>query len=215
MRGRLNDISGMKFGKWTVVDGPHLGKYPGAWWGVVCECGGRHVIYGRNLKNGQSTQCKPCKQKASQTHGETKTRLFRIWTGAKSRCTMGNKDAPNYYDRGIRVCDEWKQDFAAFRDWALAKGYKEGLSLDRIDNQKGYSPDNCRWATDDEQHQNTSRTKLNAGLVFEMRKLSKAGMNAREIADFFDAPPIATYKAVAGKTWKNIEQPDNVANTGV
>ena len=214
MRGKLNDINGMKFGKWTVVDGPHSGKYPGAWWGAVCECGDRHVVYGRNLKNGQSTQCRPCKHKEAQTHGGTGTRLFIIWTGAKSRCTKENKDARNYYDRGIRVCDEWLNDFSAFQEWALANGYKENLSLDRIDGNGNYSPDNCRWATDDEQHQNTRRTKLNANLVFEMRRLSESGMNAREIADLFNAPHVATYKAVSRQTWKNIEQPNSAANIG-
>jgi hypothetical protein len=85
MRGRLEDISGMKFGKWTVVDGPHSGKYPGAWWGAVCECGGKHVIYGRNLKNGQSTQCRACKKSNQKTHGAVSSRLYKIWVSMKRR----------------------------------------------------------------------------------------------------------------------------------
>lgn len=88
-------------------------------------------------------------------HGGTGTRLFRVWEGMKERCNAENGDhARWYHDKGIRVCDEWENDFAAFREWAVAHGYYEQspdtphaqrLSIDRIDPSKGYSPENCQW----------------------------------------------------------------------
>lgn len=80
-----------------------------------------------------------------EKHGDSQTRLYRRWASMKDRCNRKRSwDAKYYHDKGIKYCDEWK-GFKAFKNWALLNGYKEGLSLDRIDPDKGYYPDNCRW----------------------------------------------------------------------
>lgn len=88
-------------------------------------------------------------------HGQRYTRLYRIWHGMKSRCYFPNN--PNFNDyggRGIAVCDEWRNSFVAFYEWAKTSGYTEELSLDRIDNGNGYFPENCKWSTRTEQANN-------------------------------------------------------------
>lgn len=91
-------------------------------------------------------------------HGESGTKLNRKWKKMKERCYNTNCERyKNYGGRGITVCEEW-QGFIPFRDWALANGYEEGLSIDRINNDGNYEPSNCRWVTMAEQNRNTSRT---------------------------------------------------------
>lgn len=89
-----------------------------------------------------------------KTHGESKTRLFKIWDNMIQRCS--NEKYPRYRDyggRGISVCDEWKE-YACFSVWAKANGYSDSATIDRIDNDKGYSPDNCRWVSYEVQNNN-------------------------------------------------------------
>ena len=87
------------------------------------------------------------------THGQYKTRLYAIWRNMRERCNNPHKQFAAWHGRGIKVCTEW-DDFAVFREWALSHGYSEGLSIDRIDNDKGYTPSNCRWVTMKEQNAN-------------------------------------------------------------
>lgn len=94
-------------------------------------------------------------------HGQRKTRLYRIWANMKNRC---NNPKSTFYDRyggrGITICDEWLHDFQAFHDWAMSHGYSDELSIDRIDNDKGYFPENCRWANMKNQATNRSNSHI-------------------------------------------------------
>ena len=106
---------------------------------------------GRDPKNGHFLP----------THGKTKTRLFNIWTGMKNRCYNPNKrEFEKYGGRGITICEAWRTDFMAFYKWAIKNGYNDKLSIDRIDNDKEYSPENCRWADAETQTLNRSITKF-------------------------------------------------------
>lgn len=94
------------------------------------------------------------------THGESRTRLFQAWNAMKKRCyCKSNTTYRNYGARGISVCQEWRDSYEAFRDWALANGYRDDLELDRRDNNGNYEPSNCRWATRRQQMANTRPRK--------------------------------------------------------
>ena len=95
-------------------------------------------------------------------HGLGATRLYRIWGGIKDRILNPNfKQYNDYGGRGITICDEWKNDFMPFYNWAMSNGYSDELSIDRIDNDRGYSPENCRWTTKTIQARNTRISKNN------------------------------------------------------
>ena len=94
-------------------------------------------------------------------HGQSKTALYSKWCGMKRRCNCpGDSAYPRYGGKGIKVCDEWNDSYISFYEWSMKTGYKPGLTIDRIDNAKGYSPDNCRWATTAQQNRNYSRNHL-------------------------------------------------------
>lgn len=156
---KLKDITGQKFGKWTVLE--HKEKRGQAhYWLCKCECGNTAIVRGGSLAQGTSKSC-GCvgRQKTierSTKHGGYGTRLYRIWDDMKARCYNHNSISyPNYGAKGITVCEEWK-NFKTFMDWALANGYNDKLTLDRIDYNKGYTADNCRWITMMEQSNNKS-----------------------------------------------------------
>lgn len=111
-----------------------------------------------SVRKGRATKCKVCSCKQIHTvHGETKTRLHNIWIGIRDRCRNHNNVSYIYYGaRGISICTEW-DSYIVFRDWALANGYTPELSIDRIDPNKGYYPQNCRWATNTTQARNTRK----------------------------------------------------------
>ena len=98
-----------------------------------------------HVKNGSSTKCRSC---ASKTHGIGTPPIYSIWVTMKGRCTNEkHKRFHRYGGRGITICDEWLNDFKSFYDWSIVNGYKEGLSIDRIDNDGNYEPSNCQWIT--------------------------------------------------------------------
>lgn len=131
-----------------------------AWVLVQCSCSDQTVKEVRltNLRSGRTTSCGCLLRERHTTHGEHKTRLYGIWAQMKHRTTsMKVRAAHRYVGRGIAVCAEWRDDFTVFRDWALAHGYADGKEIDRIDNNRGYEPGNCRWLTKLENLENRSK----------------------------------------------------------
>jgi len=136
---------GNVYGKLTVVSFHHLHKSGTTrYWLCKCECGNFHIANGSNLRAGE---IKSCGCLANSKNGECGG-LHTIWRHVKSRCMNVNDDHFMWYGfRGIKICEEWKNDFAAFEKWAIEAGYEKGLTIDRINPDGDYSPDNCKWTT--------------------------------------------------------------------
>lgn len=162
----FQDLTGNKYGKLTVIKRADDYVSPSGnrsvRWLCVCECGREKIAIGAELKRGNTQSC-GCMHKAVwhnivTKHGKHDTRIYRIWKGMLTRCYNTNHHTyANYGKRGIAVCDEWKDNFQAFYDWSMENGYTNDLSIDRIDYNKGYTPDNCRWTTTTEQANNTRK----------------------------------------------------------
>ncbi len=156
MSKRFKDITGQKFGKLTALYRLHNYHKKDTYWLCVCKCGNFNIVTMQNLKKVKS--CLKCRKPSNLMHGKVHTRLYRIWSGIKKHC-CNNRD-PTYKDyggRGIKICDEWLNDFQAFYNWAINNDYKENLTIDRINVNKGYDPTNCRWADRYTQNINTRR----------------------------------------------------------
>lgn len=152
MPAHRRNLTGQRFGRLVAV--APVRRERGTWiWAFRCDCGAEIERRGSSVTCGDVQSCgclmrEILKRQQAPTHGMSKTRLYSIWRGMKKRCyTPKAVGYDRYGGRGLGVCSEWKDSFEKFRDWSLANGYEEHLTLDRKDNDKGYSPDNCRWVT--------------------------------------------------------------------
>lgn len=157
----IKDHTNEKHGRLTVIKF-YKRENNKTYWQCECECGNRLVIPITYLTSGDTKSCGCLRKETSAQRQRKKAyiknhRLYSIWIDMKRRCY--NKDRNNYIyygAKGVKVCEEWKKDFRNFQDWALKNGYKDNLTIDRIDYNRNYQPDNCRWVTIFEQNNNLS-----------------------------------------------------------
>lgn len=162
---KKEDLTGRRFGRLVVMEKAGLAKDKSIIYRCACDCGGEANVIAYVLRRGDTLSCgclaserasaRMMKLNDSRPHWESRTRCYSIWKAMKTRCYNPNADGFKYYGaRGITVCKAWLRSFEAFYSWSLENGFSEQpkgtpkaeiLSIDRIDNDKGYAPDNCRW----------------------------------------------------------------------
>jgi hypothetical protein len=166
MSAKRIDLAGKVFGKLTVLEYSHSNRY--AYWKCRCECGKETIVRSSHLiaglvktcgcswaENGKKTVIHA--QNANVIHGDSKSRLYNIWSNMLQRCENENATGFALYGgRGIKVCPEW-HDYVVFKEWALKNGYRDDLTIDRESVNGNYEASNCRWADTETQANNTRR----------------------------------------------------------
>lgn len=155
--GRKIEMSGKRYGRLLVVSESHKGR-GGFYWNCICDCGSETTVLGTDLRRGHTKSCGCYNREMSEVkntkHGLNGTRISRIHQNMKARCNNpNNTHYHNYGGRGISVCEEWSS-LSSFSEWAFSSGYNDSLTIDRVNNDKGYEPSNCRWISKSEQSYN-------------------------------------------------------------
>lgn len=163
------NLIGKRFGRLLVLDLQKIDKYRHLYYLCKCDCDNKTIVRADGLLSGTTKSCGCYKNEQrkeqcnkmhdiNKKHGLYKHKLYKVWLSMKDRCYNKHGVPYKWYGfRGIKICDEWKNDFQAFYNWAINNGYQQGLSIDRINNERNYEPLNCRWATTKEQMNNTRK----------------------------------------------------------
>lgn len=163
--GKMRDLSGQRFGRLTVIEPCGTTGHGEIKWRCICDCGNEHMASRGSLVGGKVSSCGCLRREQAgeirayvkPKHGGSNTRLYRIWRNMKSRCNCPTASKYHLYGgKGVRVCEAWIS-FGPFRDWAMSNGYADDLTIDRLDSNGDYYPENCRWVTSKVQGNNTSQ----------------------------------------------------------
>lgn len=176
-KSKVHDLTGQKFGLLTVI-GLAETETRKTYWVCKCDCGNMKTVRSDSLLCGAIKSCGCIKRKQDEVnltknhrHKMSGTRIYSEWQGMKGRCY--NKGSARYADwggRGIKVCEQWRNSFESFYTWAMANGYQDNLTIDRIDNNGNYCPENCRWVGQQEQCRNR-RSNINITIGNSTRTL--------------------------------------------
>lgn len=158
MPGNTKDLTNQRFGRLVAIyPTKKRSKGERIIWLCHCDCGNLTEVASNNLLTGHTKSCGclwkewRANNKLGLKHGDARTRLYRIWKGMKARCLNSKNHAYKYYGgKGVSVCNEWINNYMAFKFWALLSGYADDLTIDKIDNRGNYEPGNCQWITQSE-----------------------------------------------------------------
>ena len=166
MGTKFVDLTGQRFGRLVVIKKAEHQKKGKTRWLCRCDCGRYTEVITHSLKRGATKSCGCLRQETIYSYNHrlgnrNSERLYQIWKGMKQRTTDKNAtNFKNYGGRGITMCVEWLQDYEKFKQWAIDSGYQDGLSIERIDNMRGYCPDNCKWADRNEQNNSKRNNRV-------------------------------------------------------
>lgn len=173
---------------------------------VTCpQCGNRRQITEGSLKARPIARCRPC---GLTKHGYSKTRLYQIWNSMRMRCGHSGPWHPkhaDYKDKGIAVCESWASSFMDFRSWALANGYNDTLTIDRIDNSGCYNEANCRWVSVTDNNRNRTTAKLNREIVSIIKSELLSGKTGKILAEKFSVSQQTICDIRKRRIWAEIE----------
>lgn len=193
---------GQKFGRWTVIEFTGEKKRGTKIWLCQCSCPKRTIskVREQNLLSGKSTSCGCWHKEKVTKHNLRNLKEYQIWSDMKTRCiNPNNKFYCSYGGRGITVCDEWQEFENFYRDMGDCP---EGYSIERINNDKGYSKDNCKWIPKGEQQRNQRRTKITLEQAREIRQMRKQGFLIKDIAKNYGISAVHAGKIINNLKWK-------------
>lgn len=176
-KSKVHDLTGQKFGLLTVIGLAETDTRK-TYWVCKCDCGNMKTVRSDSLLCGAIKSCGCIKRKQDEVnltknhrHKMSGTRIYSEWQGMKGRCyNKGNARYADWGGRGIEVCEQWRNSFESFYTWAMANGYQDNLTIDRIDNNGNYCPENCRWVGQQEQCRNR-RSNINLTIGNSTRTL--------------------------------------------